>query len=197
MPRQPIPLSFPPAGPAPRPRGKPISVFTPNFHLRTMKESDASETFIKWLAAPDILSGLNIPLRQWTVDSLRVFFTSFDCVNRHLVGIEDRKTNALVGFYVIDINPTHRTCQLTAAVGDAAYVGRNVLREAGPVLVRYLFDKREVEKVSARVVATNRRVLFNFMVPDVFQFEAKLRQEVRLTDGKRADILVFSALRNP
>lgn len=180
-----------------RPRGKPISVHSDRYHLRTMKESDASETFIGWLNSPEILSGLNIPPRAWTVDGLRGFIASFDCINRHLIGIEERESAALIGFYVLDINPLHRTCQITAAVGDPAHVGRNVLYEASPVLVRHLFDKRDVEKISARVVATNRRVLFNFMQDDVFRFEARLRQEVRTSDGSRADILVFSALKNP
>jgi RimJ/RimL family protein N-acetyltransferase len=197
MPRQTTPVSFAFPRQASRPQGKPISVFTPTFHLRTMKETDAGETFIGWLASPEILRGLNIPPRKWSVESLRAFISSFDCVNRHLLGIEDRETGRLVGFYVIDINPTHRTSQLTAAVGDPEFVGRNVLREASPILVRHLFDKRDVEKVSARIVASNRRVLFNFMIPDVFQFEARLRQEVRTADGRREDILVFSALKNP
>lgn len=172
-------------------------MFTKNFHLRTMREADASETFISWLASPEILTGLNIPPRSWTIDSLRGFINSFDCLSRHLLGIEDRKSRSLIGFYVIDINTLHRTSQITAAIGDEAFIGKNVLYEATPVLVRHLFEKRDVDKVSARVVATNRRVLFNFLIPDVFQFEARLRQEVRTVDGKRADILVFSALKNP
>jgi len=130
------------------------------------------------------------------VDSLRGFFNSFDCIARHLIGIEDRTTNVLIGFYVVDINRAHRTAQLTAAIGDTSYVGKGVLYEASPVLVRYLCKERQVDKVSARVVATNRRMLFNFMIPDVFQFEARLRQEVLTPEGKRADILVFSSLKN-
>ena len=197
MPKQSLTMPLPPHLSSLRPRGKPISVITENFLLRTMKESDASETFIGWLKSREILSGLNIPPRSWTIDSLRGFFNSFDCLGRHLIGIEDRKTNALIGFYVVDINSTHRTAQMTAAIGDASYVGKHVLYEASPALVRYLFKEREVDKVSARVVSTNRRMLFNFLIPDVFQFEARLRQEVRTPDGKRADILVFSALKNP
>ena len=196
MPKQTLAMHLPPQLTGLRPRGKPVSVFSENYHLRTMKDADASETFIRWLNSPEILSGLNIPPRQWTVDSLRGFFNSFDCIARHLIGIEDRTTNAVIGFYVVDINRAHRTAQLTAAIGDTSYVGKGVLYEASPVLVRYLFKERQVDKVSARVVATNRRMLFNFMIPDVFQFEARLRQEVLTPEGKRADILVFSSLKN-
>lgn len=195
MPRLPSRTAFKPAN-ALR-RGPPILVETDNYILRSMRESDAESPFMDWLTDEDILRGLNIPPRGWTSDTLRRFISSFDALGRHLVGICDRKSGALVGFYTLDINLFHRTSQITAAIGDREYVGKNVLYEATPVLIRYLFSKRGVDKVSARVLASNRRVLFNFMIPDVFVYEARLKQEVIAPDGNRADILVFSSFKRP
>lgn len=198
MPRQPkqMPSLASPFQASVPQHGRPILVESDNYLLRSLRATDAGAPFIDWLSDDDILRGLNLPPRQWTPETLRQFIASFDNITRHLIGIFDLHTKQLIGFYTLDVNLVHRTSQITAAIGDKAYIGKNVLYEATPVFVRYLFEKRNVDKVSARILSTNRRVLFNFMIPDVFVFEARLKQEVIAPGGKRADLLVFSAFKS-
>src|SRR5690606_24824659 len=116
---------------------------------------------------------------------------SFDSINRYLIGIFERQKENLIGFYTLDVNTAHRTAQITAAIGAQEFVGRNVLHDTGRIFMRYLFEKRDIDKVSARVLSSNRRVVFNFLIPDIFHYEGRLREEVLTPAGKREDLLVF------
>jgi len=162
-----------------------------------MRSRDGTQQLISWLQDDDVLRGLNIPRREWTLDQIKTFITSYDCVKRHLVGIFERRNEALIGFYTLDVNLTHKSAQITAAVCDRSFVGRNVLRETARPFIIHLFETRDIEKVSARVLASNKRIIFNFIIPDLFVYEAKLRQEVIVKDGRREDLLIFACHKSP
>ncbi|MBK3746231.1 GNAT family N-acetyltransferase [Paraburkholderia aspalathi] len=144
-----------------------------------------------------VMLGLNLPMREWNRPTLAKFIGSFDHLTSHMAGIFDQSNDTMVGFVTLDVNLMQKTAHITAAIGDEAYVGKRVLYEAAPVFIRHLFDEHNLDKISARILASNRQALFNFMMPDVFVFEAKLKQEVIGHTGKREDILVFSAFRSP
>src|SRR5690606_23748451 len=134
-----------------------------SFHLRTLNPADATPRLISWLQEEGLLRGLNVQRREWTLDQLKAFIASYDNIHRYLVGIFE-SGDSLIGFYTLDVNLLHKSAQITAAIGDNSFVGRNVLIETGKPFVEYLFARRDIEKVSARVLASNKRVVFNFMV---------------------------------
>lgn len=195
MPRQPTPAALSP-GVA---RVWPVRLKTPGgYALRSLVAADAGAPFIDWLGDAEILAGLNIPRIDWTVDVLRRFIGSFDGISRHLIGIfADDDPTLLIGFYVVEVNLQHRAAQITTAVGDPRYLGRNVLQDTTPTLVSHFFDKRNVEKIGARILARNRRILFHLMNSPLFAFECVLRQEVLSPKGSREDLLLFAAFKNP
>ena len=59
-----------------------------------------------------------------------------------------------------------------------------------------MFDKAGFDKITARVLLTNRRVLFSLMVNDHFVIEGTLRQEIIGPDGKRLDVLAIACFKD-
>jgi RimJ/RimL family protein N-acetyltransferase len=181
-----------PLGPEP---GPPVNVETPGYRVRSLRPSDASTTVQGWLADPALLWGLNLTMTDWPVEKIQRFIASFDNRTRYLIGILAKPTLTLIGFYTIDINLSHRIAHLSVGIGDRTFWGKNVLLETTPALIDHLFEARSIEKVSARIIPANKRILFNFMNSKRFFFEGKLIGELRAPNGERQDVLSFAALK--
>jgi RimJ/RimL family protein N-acetyltransferase len=186
-----------PGGAAAKPGGARLLVVTENFRLRSLQPRDVTPRFVEWYQDDDMRAGLNIGPRNWTVVEMQQFVMSFDNLARYIIGIFHKQSETLVGFYTLDVNLQHKTAQMAAGIGEREFWGKNVLIETTPRLVRHLFDFRGIDKVAAPVLAKNRRILFQFMVPDIFTFEGRLHQEVLEPSGKRIDLVLFSALKSP
>lgn len=164
--------------------------------LRTLHVANVEGRFVAWFQDPDFQQGLNLRPAPWTIEKARQFIRNFDGQTKHIIGIWDTLRSVLVGFYIIEINRRHRTAQWTVAIGDRAYWGKNILLETGKCLLRHTFERFNVDKVTARVLASNKRVFFNFLQQSDFFLQALLPQEVLDVNGNRLDVLSFAALRN-
>jgi len=177
------------------PEGQPISIESPNYWLRSLGVFDAGAKLLGWLNDAQMLEGLNLDNLNFTPESLRQFIEGFNNRNSYILGIFSKDQEAMIGFLTIDIDHRHRMGRLTAGLGDKTFWGKDVFYEIGLALRDFFFAHRDVEKLSAYVLEHNRRMIFNFIGSPDYAFEACLKKECRMLDGTRADLLVFSALK--
>ena len=154
---------------------------------------DVTPAFLKWLNSAEVMKGLNLASVKFTQESFKQFIDSFDNHRNYLVGVFEN--NALLGFYTLDVNRLHKTGNITAAIGEGRN-GKNVLWATGEALIDHLFCYCDIEKITARVLENNRRMLFNFLGNARFVFEARLYKECLGIDGTRLDLLLFCAFKN-
>lgn len=173
----------------------PVSLTSGPFTLRSLVSADATQEVVDWFNDGAMLRGLNLGDLAFTRDSLRRFIDGFDNRRNYLVGIFETASGRLVGFYTLDIDLTHRTGGITTGIGVHAFRGKGVLWATIDVLLDDFFERRGIDKISARIVSRNFRMLFNFKDNPRFIMEALLRRECRAPDGSRVDIMVFSAFR--
>jgi RimJ/RimL family protein N-acetyltransferase len=178
------------------PAASPVILETQGYQIRSLRPHDASEKLSSWLADPDMMWGLNIPARDWPIEKQQAFILSFDNRKRYLIGIFAKVGGTLIGFYILEVNLTHRTAHISVGIGDRDYWGKNVLAETTPALLDCLFKTRGIEKVVARIIPTNRRILFGFMNSKRFFFEGRLIGELLTPNGERTDVLSFAALKD-
>lgn len=180
-----------------RTAGAPVHIETNGFILRSLTTADITPRFVQWINSRELLSGLNLPALNFTREKLAQFIASFDNRTSYIIGIFDRKNQLLTGFYTLDVNPTHRTGNITTGLGEHAYEGKGVLWATIDALLDHFFAYRDVDKITARVLANNRRMLFNFVGAPRFVFEARLYKECMGIDGKRTDLLLFTTFKDP
>lgn len=178
------------------PTAQPVHIETLDYLLRSIVPEDISPQFLQWINSEELMRGLNLSGVHFSHESLKRFILSFDNYRNYLVGIFSKTGNELIGFYTMDVNRLHKTGNLTAGVGVQAYKGKDVLWKTATPLVDHFFAYRDVEKVTARVLANNYKILFGFMKNNIlFVLEAVLHDECLGIDGKRIDLLVFSAFK--
>lgn len=174
----------------------PVHIETNGYLLRSLTPDDVSQRFLGWLNDLDMLRGLNLPPLNFTLEQLAAFIGSFDNYHNYFIGIFDKSNNMLVGFYTLDVNRTHKVAIITTGIGEPDYIGKNVLWLTNDALLDHFYTYRDVDKISARILAKNRRMLFNFVNNTRFAFEAKLKRECLSPDGERVDLLVFASFKN-
>lgn len=174
----------------------PVQIETNGFLLRTLVPGDVTPRFVHWLNDVAMRDGLNLSELNLDAARLSTFIAGFDGLRNHFIGIFDPRKNLLVGFYTLDINLAHKTGNLTAGIGEAEYRKCRVYWRTIDALLDHFFIYRDIDKITARVLAHNHAMLFNFVDNWRFAFEARLRQECLGPDGSRPDVLVFSAFRN-
>lgn len=189
LPRGPVPAAFRQQPPAARP----VRVATAHYLLRSLTVDDAGPRLQHWLGDEDILRGINLPKVDWSMERLRGFLAAYDNRARYAIGIQPMGTDDLIGFFTVDVNLQQRRGMLTTALIDRAHWGTDVVHETILVLMRHMFDHRDIDKLSVGVLASNWRMIYHLMRAPLFPLEGRLRREVLTPDGKRVDLLVFAA----
>jgi RimJ/RimL family protein N-acetyltransferase len=176
----------------PRPRGAPVHIESRGYTLRSLTPADVTPRFVEWINSASMLEGLNLPPLNFSLEQLQAFVASFDDLNNYFIGIF-ASNGLLLGFYTIDVNRTHKTGNITTGIGEPEHLGKGVLWATIDGLLNHFYLYRDLEKMTARVLARNLRMLFNFRGDPRFKFEAKLSRECLGPDGKRLDVLVFAS----
>lgn len=177
-----------------RVQGKPVRFETHGFIVRSLTPDDMNERILEWLANPEMMRGLNLGGLTFDLARLRSFVAGFDNRTHYFLGIFDGE-NVLVGFYTIDVNLTHKVGQLTAGIGERSGNGKKTFWATIDALMDHFYAERDIEKFSARVLASNYRMLFCFKDNSRFIMEARLQQECLAPDGSRVDILSFASFK--
>lgn len=169
----------------------PVILTANEYNIRSLCSDDVNEAFLSWFNDPKMLSGLNIESLNFTADRLKSFIASFNNARNYFLGIFDGEE--IVGFYTIDVNFTHKTGSITTGIGNKKYLGKHTLWSTINPVLDYFYENRDIEKFTARILAKNYPMLFNFKSSRRFALEAHLKRECRAPDGNRVDLLVFAS----
>ena len=175
----------------------PVYIENGEYIVRSLKDTDASEELLGWLNRADMLRGLNLDKVDFNLSQLRAFIAGFDNYLHFILGIFNRNDEKLIGFYTIDVNRTHKTGSLTTGIGDTSERGKRTLWATIDAILDYFYAERDIEKFTARILARNYAMLFNFKNNTRFVLEAHLKDECLAPNGKRVDLLVFASFKNP
>lgn len=176
--------------------GARVHIDTPHLVTRSLLASDVTPEFAQWFNDAQMLQGLNLAPLNFSVDGLRAFVASFDNVQHFLIGIFSKPQGRLLGFYNFSVAPQHRVATLTLGADPQIKIGREVFWESWFPLCDEMFDHRGIDKITSRVLTTNRKLLFALIDTEHFVYEATLKQEIAGKNGKRLDVMVLSCFKD-
>lgn len=174
----------------------PVYIQTQNFLLRSLTANDVTPEFVDWLKSDETALGLNVDTHNWNVDVFKKLLSQqYDNIAHYMIGIFDLKSQELIGFFSFDINYIHRVGYITSGLNSTKISPKVVLFETTDAVMNFFYEQRGVEKISARVLSNNLRILFCFIGNKTFELEATLKKECFSLKGERVDILIFSAFK--
>jgi RimJ/RimL family protein N-acetyltransferase len=178
------------------PPGKPVQVQTERFELRSLTPADASDRWIGWAADPEVMAPLNSPARTLGREELANYIASADNIQRYLIGIFDKASNGLIGFFMIDVDAPHRLATFNVVVGEKPWWGKGVINETRAALLDHFFEQRGIEKAFGAPLARNFPAVFNYKAQG-WRHEGTLHgQRLSVADGSRLDQYQFGMLRS-
>ena len=176
--------------------GRPVSISTERFTLRSQVRSDASERWCGWAADPEIMGPLNTPARRSSLEQLARYIALQDNDRSFLIGVYSKAMGLHIGFYQIDIGKQHRTAGFNVVIGDKQYWGKNAVNETRAALLTEFFERRGIEKAWGQPLARNFPMIFNYKQQG-WRLEGILRGHcLSIVDGSRLDQYQFGMLRD-
>ena len=175
--------------------GTPLILATESYLLRSLVAGDVDERFVAWLADAEVVDTLNLPARARRPEELAGYIGRFDNRNAFGLGVFDKATHLMVGFYAIYCDARNRLASTNVIIGDRNYWGRGVVVETRSRILDFLFDTLGMEKVLGNPFARNFPAVFNYKALG-FRCEGVLRQHRRSHSGGRIDQLMFGLLRD-
>jgi RimJ/RimL family protein N-acetyltransferase len=176
--------------------GRPVSLSSERFVLRSHVAADISERWCGWAGDPEIMAPLNMPVRRSTPEQLARYIASHDNDRGYLIGIYAKAMNQHIGFYQIDVNKLHRSAGFNVVIGDKQFWGRNAVNETRAALLTEFFERRGLEKAWGQPLARNFPMIFNYKQQG-WRLEGILRGHcLSIVDGTRLDQYQFGMLRD-
>ncbi len=175
--------------------GSPVELTTGEYILKSIAPSDIDERYVGWWRDGQVMAGLPSPVSRLSLEQHRKRIANqFNNRNKFHLIIIDRENDLRIGFVAILIAPLHGVASVNIVVGDKSYWGRNILPAIGDALKEFIFETLDAAKISAHVVARNLPMVRSCKAVNL-TVEGILKDEWRLANGKRADLLVFGLLR--
>lgn len=175
--------------------GLPVSLTTSEYILRSITEAEVDERYMDWWRNGQVMAAFPNPFANLSLEQHRQRIArQFDNRTKFHLVIVDRENDLRIGFVAVILIPLHGVASVNFVVGDRDYWGRNLLPATSDVLKEFIFETLGAVKISAHVVARNLPMIHSCKAVGL-TVEGILKEEWRLADGKRADILVFGLLR--
>jgi [ribosomal protein S5]-alanine N-acetyltransferase len=176
--------------------GRPITLATPRFLVRTVTPADASERWCDWSGDPEVMGPLNVPANRMTKDQLARYIASHDNDRAYLVGVFTKAMAVQIGFFMIEMNRIHATANFNLVIGDKNYWGKGVVNEVRAALLDEFFERHGVEKAYGTPLARNFPAVFNYKAQG-WKLEGVMRGQCKSVVGDaRLDQYHFGMLRD-
>jgi len=164
-------------------------------YLRHLEEADLTEEYIGWLHDPDVTRYLTTGLFPTTPEALRAYLRRFEAGDDLVLAIVDKATDLHVGNVTRNhVHRVHRTADTGLMIGRKEVWGRGYAFEAWSLLIEHAFERLNLRKIVAGVLADNvasHRVLLRLG----FQQEGWLRAD-RFADGAYRDNVLLGMFRD-
>lgn len=174
---------------------EPVLIDSEDFILKSVSSKNYNPEWFAILNRHDVKEGLNLTHIDMTPDFCRELMDSYDNKQAYLLGIYHKEDERLAGFYVLDVNLLNKTGTFSIAVNNQTY--KTVIWKTMDSFLDYFFDYRDIDKISARILANNRKVIYLFLVNGRFICEGTIIKDGLLPSGERIDTSVWSSFKNP
>jgi RimJ/RimL family protein N-acetyltransferase len=136
-----------------------ILLETPHFILRTVEPEDVTLRWAAWLADPAKTRTLNAKPMTVSVDDIRKYLAGFDHIKAHLLGIFERASGSMIGFWEVYVDWTYGEFLINVLIGERGRGSLDAREETQWALHAYFFDTLGLEAMRCSVVATNSLIV--------------------------------------
>ena len=165
-----------------------LVLYTERLYLEPLRLKHATEKYASWLNDPEVYKYLESRGGQ-TIDRIKEYI-NHQIVNKvYIWAIIDKSLNEHIGNIKIDpINNIHKFGEYGILIGDKAYWGKGLAREASQAVLNYFFSSNNyLRKINLGVVKNNVDAI-NLYNKLGFKQEGYLQRHL-IYDGSEQDVI--------
>jgi len=164
-------------------------------YLRPLQRDDLNERYLTWLNDPEINRYLETGIFPSTQEDLEHFYERvMGSPNAVMLAIIEKSSDRHIGNIKLEpIHWVHRWATLGILIGEKDCWGKGYGVEAVRLMVKYAFERLNLQKVDLGVIADNIRAVKAYEKVG-FIVEGRLKRHVFL-DGKYVDVLKMAIFR--
>lgn len=136
-----------------------INLETPDYIVRTLDASDATESWRHWMTDPATMRNLNAQPTVLTDTQIRDYIARFDRKTSHLLGIFDKQSGTLIGIRAVYIDPVRSEFLVNVLVGETEARNKGARTQSRTVMYRYFFEELDLQTARASAVSTNEPII--------------------------------------
>jgi RimJ/RimL family protein N-acetyltransferase len=136
-----------------------ISLDCANYRLRTMTAADARLDWGGWLANPATARLLNAAPRTLSEAERAAYIARFDGRENHLLGIWEKGSDTLIGFWAIYVDTAARAFTLNVVVGDTSARAKGAQNDTCDLIYEHFFERLNMAAVRCTVSARNEKMI--------------------------------------
>lgn len=174
--------------------GKPVTIETESYFVRSLTPSDADETYTSWWNDAEIQKGFNNTPRNWDTVRAAQHISTFDNRNRFHLGIFTKKNGKIIGYFAILLEKGGEVASTNVCIGEKEYWGKGVASEIREKVLDFIFGPLGLIKVEGKILGRNLSSIAIYKGLG-FKPEGVLRKHINAVDGGRADIFLFGLLK--
>lgn len=165
-------------------------------YLRPLLKSDITERYLSWLNDAAVTRYIETGLFPVTKKDLEEFYKKIKVSKTDIMfAIIDKEHDLHIGnIKVGGINWVHRFADLGIMIGDKAYWGKGYGEEACRLLLRYAFNRLNLNKVTLGSYSTNLAALKTYKKVG-FKIEGRIKKLLSI-DGKYVDHVLMGILQS-
>jgi len=165
-------------------------------YLRGLERKDLTGNYFQWANDPDVTYYMFMGVKPNSIEQMEEEYNRLVSSNNDVVfAIIDKKTHKHIGNAgLYAINWVSRSAEFRIIIGEKEFWGKGYGAESTKLLVRYAFEKLNLNKVWLGVNAENLRAVKSYENAG-FVKEGILRQEIH-RNSKYYDAIRMSILRS-
>ena len=169
-----------------------IILETPNFYMRRIDVSDASDRVGAWFEQPEVCEGLNSAPGKKTKAELEAWIASFDQHTNRINAMFDKRNDLMITIGNSQFNWDISRVMMNIVVGEPAYRHCGAVFE-GLVPVRdYVFEELKMKVMTATVLATNKPVIAILESTGSVRNQTLKNYKTSLQTGNPVDLHLYS-----
>lgn len=136
-----------------------ICLETPHFVLRSVEPTDVTLRWAAWLADPAKTRTLNAKPVTLGVEDIRRYLAGFDHIKAHILGIFERGSGAMIGFWEVYVDWAYREFLINVLIGERGRPSLDAREETQWALHEYFFSELGLDAMRCSVVSTNSLII--------------------------------------
>ncbi len=162
------------------------------FLIRTLRPEDASERWAQWMSEPKNLRLLNAAPRAMTRADIEAYIRGFDQHTHLLLGIFERQSGHVIGFFRIDIDPALNRSLTFMMIGERRFRHWRVTAELRVPFQDFAFETLGLNMMLGTVLASNRAML-RYLLKSGWRVDKTAHRHVKSVDsGSMLDLCYVS-----